>query len=161
VAITFEDNRGKRFLEARKASEAWRMAYFNYGHLLVDLREEGFSSAACKFSRHIYLIDGLPDIVEAVTGLRFITEELIRVGVVANWIKKLINLGAEFSRKDDALPPRTYLDEMSEGPSKGRRVKSGDLEKMPSDYYGARGWSKEGMPKKEQMRGAEAMRSKI
>jgi aldehyde:ferredoxin oxidoreductase len=109
----------------------------------------------CKFSRHVYLVDSLPDLVECVTGIRYSTEELFRIGAMANRMKKIINIRAGFSRKDDSLPPRILLDPIPEGPSKGSKVSEEELSVMLDDYYEAKGWDRDGNPSEEQIKEAE------
>ncbi len=111
----------------------------------------------CKFSRHVYLVEGLPELVKAVTGLKFSVEELLHIGERTNWIKKLINLKEGLTRKDDSLPPRMTEDEIKEGPSKGSKITVEELQIMLDDYYAARGWDSEGKPNEEQVKEVDAL----
>jgi len=115
----------------------------------------------CKFSRHVYLVDSLPDLVECVTGIGHSTEELFKIGAMANRMKKIINIRAGFSRKDDSLPPRILLDPIPEGPSKGSKVSEEELSVMLDDYYEAKGWDSDGNPSEEQIKEAEDLVKEI
>lgn len=115
---------------------------------MEDLMSVYDTLGVCKFSRHVYLAEGLPELVEAVTGIKYGVEELFAIGAKANWMKKLINMRQGISK--DSLPPRMFLDPIPEGPSEGARVTEEELSIMLKDYYKARGWSEEGEPSKEQ-----------
>ena len=125
--------------------------------IMEDLMTLYDTLGICKFSRHVYLAEGLPEVVEAVTGLKFSVDELIHISERTNWIKKLINLREGLTRKDDSLPPRMTEDEIPEGPSKGSRITKEELEKMLDDYYTARGWDSEGNPNEEQVKEVESL----
>ena len=58
----------------------------------------------------MYLAEGLPELVEAVTGIKYSIEDLFAVGARANWMRKMMNMRRELSRKDDSLPPRILVD---------------------------------------------------
>ena len=123
--------------------------------IMEDLMTLYDTLGLCKFSRHVYLAEGLPELVEVVTGLKFSVDELIHVGERTNWIKKLINLREGLTRKDDTLPPRITEDEIPDGPSKGNKTTKDELEKMLDDYYAARGWDSEGKPSEDQIKEVE------
>lgn len=106
----------------------------------------------CKFSRHLFFLEGFPPIMEAVTGKKYTEDELLKVGERVNNLKKLINLREGFTRKDDSLPKRIMSEPIPEGPAKGSYIKPEELEEMLSDYYNARGWDKEGAPTKEKLK---------
>jgi aldehyde:ferredoxin oxidoreductase len=122
---------------------------------MEDLMSLYDTLGVCKFSRHVYLVEALPELVEAVTGLKLSVEELLHIGERTNWIKKLINLREGLTRKEDTLPPRVMEDEILEGPSKGSKITFEELEKMVDDYYAARGWDPSGKPNREQIREVE------
>lgn len=106
----------------------------------------------CKFSRHIFFLEEIPQFIEAVTGMNFTNEELLKIGERINNIKKLFNLREGLGRKDDTLPKRVLTDPIPEGKSKGAYIKKEELDKMLDDYYRARGWDKEGKPTKEKLK---------
>ncbi|MDI6708559.1 MAG: aldehyde ferredoxin oxidoreductase family protein [Candidatus Thermoplasmatota archaeon] len=105
----------------------------------------------CKFSRHIFFLEEIPQFIEAVTGLKFSNDELLKVGERINNIKRLFNLREGLTRKDDTLPKRVFTP-ILEGKSKGSYIKKEELDKMLDDYYEARGWDKEGIPTKEKLK---------
>jgi aldehyde:ferredoxin oxidoreductase len=116
--------------------------------LLEDLMAVYDILGICKFSRHIFFLEGLPEMVEAATGLELTGAELLAVG------ERLINLARAFNvregltRADDQVPPRVVRDPIPKGPSVGDRVSEEELHAMLDDYYAARGWSRDGVPLK-------------
>jgi aldehyde:ferredoxin oxidoreductase len=80
----------------------------------------------------------------AVTGVPFSTGDLIRAGERVWNLERLYNLREGFTRADDTLPARLLEEPVSEGPSKGWVSK---LEPMLKEYYRARGWDENGVPK--------------
>ncbi|MEW6070029.1 MAG: aldehyde ferredoxin oxidoreductase C-terminal domain-containing protein, partial [Candidatus Thermoplasmatota archaeon] len=106
----------------------------------------------CKFSRHIFFLEEIPQFIEAVTGMKFSNEELLKVGERINNLKRLFNLREGLTRKDDTLPKRVLTEPVIEGKSKGSYIKKEELDKMLDDYYKARGWDKEGILTKEKLK---------
>lgn len=123
-----------------------------YIKIMEDLMTVYDTVGLCKFSRHIFFLEEIPQFVEAVTGMKFSNEELLKVGERINNIKKLFNLRVGLTRKYDTLPKRMLTEPISEGKSKGSYIKKEELEKMLDDYYEARGWDKEGIPIKEKLK---------
>jgi aldehyde:ferredoxin oxidoreductase len=62
-------------------------------------------------------------------------------------LAKLFNLREGFSRKDDSMPPRIYLDPLPDGNPKGKVITEQDFQKMLTEYYRIWGWDDQGMPK--------------
>ena len=89
-----------------------------------------------------------------VSALRFVTgwnislEEFLTVG------ERIFNLGRLFNVKEgvdrilDVLPNR-FSERLQEGGSAGEAITKEDLDKMLDEYYDLRGWSRDGIPKKE------------
>jgi aldehyde:ferredoxin oxidoreductase len=61
-------------------------------------------------------------------------------------LARLFNVREGFSKKDDTMPPRMYLDPLPEGNAKGKVVTLQDFEKMLSEYYTLMGWDEQGRP---------------
>jgi aldehyde:ferredoxin oxidoreductase len=102
----------------------------------------------CKFSRHMFFLEGFLEIIYAATGFDMSSSELMLVGERAYNIQRSFNVREGLSRKDDSLPYRVTHDPIPKGVSKGALVKEEELQKMLDDYYQARGWSKDGVPTK-------------
>jgi aldehyde:ferredoxin oxidoreductase len=102
----------------------------------------------CKFSRHMFFLEGFPELIYAATGFDMSPSELMLVGERSYNIQKSFNVREGLSRKDDKLPYRVTHDPIPKGVSKGSYVKEEELQKMLDDYYQVRGWSREGVPTK-------------
>jgi len=105
----------------------------------------------CKFSRHMYFLEGFPDLIEAVSGVRLNESELLTIGERVINIARAFNIREGFSRKDDTLPYRVVWEPIPEGPSAGLHVPPWELDRMLDEYYQARGWSRDGVPTKAKL----------
>ncbi len=77
------------------------------------------------------------------------TEETIKTVGKRIWtLTRLFNNREGFSRKDDSIPPRVYLDPLPEGNPKGKVVPEAEFEKALTEYYGLWGWDDQGRPTK-------------
>jgi len=89
-----------------------------------------------------------------VSALRFITgwnislEEFLTVGERIFNLGRLFNVREGVDRILDVLPNR-FSERLQEGGSAGEAITKEDLDKMLDEYYDLRGWSRDGIPKKE------------
>ncbi len=113
-----------------------------------DLMQVYDAVGLCKFSRHMYFLEGIPELVEAVTGMKLSNAELITIGERIYNVARAFNVREGFSRKDDTLPWRIMHEPIPKGKSAGSYVKPKELEHMLDEYYQARGWSEDGIPTK-------------
>jgi len=102
----------------------------------------------CKFSRHMFFLEGFVDIIRAFTGFEMSLGELAYIGERIYNVERSFNAREGFTRKDDYLPERVMNDPIPKGVSKGSYVKKEELESMLDEYYQARGWSMDGIPTK-------------
>ena len=109
------------------------------------------ATGTCKFSRHMYFLEGFPELVEAVTGMNIGEAELMVIGERIMNIARAFNVREGFSRKDDTLPYRVVWEPIPEGVSKGLHVPPWELDRMLDEYYQARGWSRDGIPTKAKL----------
>ncbi|MEM2908210.1 MAG: aldehyde ferredoxin oxidoreductase family protein [Candidatus Hadarchaeales archaeon] len=100
----------------------------------------------CKFSRHFYFIEELPDFFKAVHGYNFKNRELLKLGERVYNLEKAFNVREGFNREHDTLPPRMMNEPIREGGSRGSVITREELDRMLDDYYDARGWDKNGIP---------------
>jgi len=100
----------------------------------------------CKFSRHFYFVEELPDFFKAVHGFTFKAKELLMLGERIWNLEKAFNLREGLDRKHDTLPPRLMNEPIREGSSKGSVITREELDHMLDDYYAVRGWDKNGIP---------------
>jgi aldehyde:ferredoxin oxidoreductase len=110
------------------------------------------SVGLCKFSRGFFLIDKLREVIEAVTGLAFTEDELLKIGERIHNMKGDFNAREGITRKDWLLPPRVTEDPIVDGPSKGSRITVEEMNGMLDDYMAARNWSSEGVPSPEKLK---------
>jgi len=89
-----------------------------------------------------------------VSALRFVTGWEISLEEFLTMGERIFNLGRLFNVREgitqdlDMLPSR-FSNPLQEGGSAGEAITKQDLERMREEYYDLRGWSKEGVPKKE------------
>ena len=110
------------------------------------------SVGLCKFSRGFFLIAKLPEVIEAITGLKFTEEDLLKIGERIHNMKGNFNAREGVTRKDWLLPPRILEDPIPDGPSKGSKISVDEMNLMLDDYMKARGWTKDGVPTPEKMK---------
>jgi aldehyde:ferredoxin oxidoreductase len=113
------------------------------------------SVGLCKFSRGFFLIERLTEVIEAITGLRFTEEELLKIGERVHNMKGHFNYREGVTRKDWLLPPRVLQDPIPEGPSQGSLITVEQMNKMLDDYMAARVWTADGEPKPEKLKELE------
>ncbi len=83
-----------------------------------------------------------------VTGWDISLEEFLQVGERIFNVGRLFNVREGVDRTLDALPDR-FSEHLQEGGSAGETITKVDLERMLDEYYTLRGWTEDGMPKKE------------
>ncbi len=120
-----------------------------------DLMQIYDAVGICKFSRHMYFLEGIPELIEAVTGFNIGNAEVMVVGERIYNVARAFNVREGFSRKDDTLPWRLLHDPIPKGKSAGAYVKQKELEHMLDEYYQARGWSEDGIPTKAKLTALE------
>jgi aldehyde:ferredoxin oxidoreductase len=102
------------------------------------------SLVVCKFANMGVGEEYFARTLSAVTGIAYATGDMIRAGERIYNLERLYNIREGFSRKDDTLPLRLLNEPVVEGPSQGWVSK---LEPMLKEYYRARGWDENGVPK--------------
>lgn len=81
------------------------------------------------------------------------TEDSVKVVGKRIWtLTRLFNLREGFSKEDDSIPTRVYLDPLPEGNPKGKVVSQQDFQTMLSEYYKLFGWNEQGRPTLETLR---------
>jgi aldehyde:ferredoxin oxidoreductase len=106
------------------------------------------SSGACLFATFGIGQDELAEMLSALTGVLYSTEEFLKVGERIWNLERLWNLKAGFTAKDDTLPQRLLKEPIQSGPSKG---KVNRLDQMLPEYYKLRGWDGDGIPGQEKL----------
>ena len=87
------------------------------------------------------------DLMEAITGLSFTPDEIMRVGERLTNLARVFNVREGFTRADDTLPERLMTEPLRAGAPKGQLISREDLDRMLDEYYAERGWDlKTGVP---------------
>jgi aldehyde:ferredoxin oxidoreductase len=131
-----------------------RLTSMNKGKLVKDM--EDFMAVydclgICKFSRRDFLIS-FSEIMYAVFGDEYTSEQLLEVGERVNNLKRLFNIREGFTRVDDTLPHIILTTPIQEGSSKNNLISRTELTEMIDGYYHARGWTHKGIPTTQKLR---------
>ncbi len=115
-----------------------------------DLYNVVDSLILCKFSRGVFY-EGLNEMAKfytLATGIEMTPEELIQAGERINNLARVINIReGKGTREYDTLPPKIMsVPVPDEGVAKGVYVNQKEFDIGLDDYYGVRGWTKEGVP---------------
>ncbi len=116
--------------------------------IFQDLTSVIDSSGLCLFTSFALGAGDYKDIVNAVTGFDFTTEELLKTGERIYNLERMFNLKANILPAQDTLPERFLKEPMPDGPNKGIVVK---LDKLLPEYYKVRGWEN-GIPSEEKLK---------
>ncbi|MEA1945374.1 MAG: aldehyde ferredoxin oxidoreductase C-terminal domain-containing protein, partial [Euryarchaeota archaeon] len=95
------------------------------------------SLTMCRFSSFALSAEEYSDILSAVTGLEYTSEDLLRTGERVWNLERIFNLRAGFSRADDTLPDRFFGKD---------GIDRSEFEDALSEYYRFRGWDPDGVP---------------
>ncbi len=101
------------------------------------------SLSMCKFAGFAIGDEFFARLLSAATGVHYEVQEMLTAGERIWNLERLYNLREGFTRADDTLPPR-LLNEPATGASAGQ---VNHLEPMLNEYYRARGWDTQGVPR--------------
>lgn len=101
----------------------------------------------CKFLRKAFddFYGESASIYERLTGWATTPEDLVHAGERINNIKKLFNIREGWTRSDDTLPARVFVETLPNGAAKGVGLTRSDVDMMIDGYYRARGWTVDGL----------------
>jgi len=99
------------------------------------------SLVVCKFAFFGAGEEEYANIVSAVTGVKFTSEDLMQIGERIWNLERLYNLREGFTDADDTLPERFFT-----VPANGRIVDRAEFLKTRTEYYRLRGWDDNGVP---------------
>ena len=117
--------------------------------LFQNLTSAVDSSSNCLFLTFAIGADEYANMIAGVTGWDGYTQdEFLKTGERIFALERLFNKREGFDRKDDKLPERFLIEEMPEGPAKG---KVHPLEDMLTMYYERRGYDEDGYPSKQKL----------
>ena len=109
-----------------------------------------FSAVMCDF--FTVKLGQIPKFLNVACETEYTEDSIKTVGRRIWTLARLFNLREGFSRKDDAIPPRVYLDPLPEGNAEGKVLPEQDYQKMLSEYYRLLGWDDQGRPTLETLR---------
>ena len=95
------------------------------------------SLVMCRFSSFALSAEEYSDMLSAVTGIPYSSEDLLRTGERIWNLERMFNLHAGFTRADDTLPDRFFGD---------GGIDHGEFDRALGEYYRFRGWGREGVP---------------
>lgn len=101
------------------------------------------ATGACLFTTFGIGADELAEMLGAVTGVGYTSEDFMKCGDRIWNLERQWNLNAGLTANDDTLPPRLLKEPIKTGASKGRLSR---LPEMLPEYYELRGWDKNGVP---------------
>ncbi|MGC8645718.1 MAG: aldehyde ferredoxin oxidoreductase family protein [Thermoplasmata archaeon] len=108
-----------------------------------DFTEVMDCSGLCQFPSFALNFEDYRKLINAVTGLNYQSQELMKAGE-RNWnLERLFNLKAGIPPEQDTLPKRFLTEGIPRGPNKGKIV---PLRELLRDYYRERGWNEKGIP---------------
>jgi len=91
------------------------------------------------------------DTLEAVTGHPF-TPRLLEIGSRIYTLERMILNREGIRRENDRLPRRIVEEVVPTGPIKGHKLTREMYEELLDEYYEARGWDDQGVPREETVR---------
>lgn len=106
------------------------------------------ASGACLFTTFGIGADELAEMLSALTGLDYSTEEFMKCGDRIWNMERVYNLKAGIPASDDKLPARLLTNPVLTGPAKGNVA---HVPEMLGEYYQLRGWSEDGIPTAEKL----------
>ena len=101
------------------------------------------SLVVCKFAFFGSGEEEYANILSAVTGVDYTSEDLMLAGERIWNIERLYNIRAGFSKADDMLPERFFEDKVN-----GKVIDRGEFFNTLEEYYRMRGWDDKGVPTK-------------
>ncbi|MBD3228355.1 MAG: aldehyde ferredoxin oxidoreductase [Candidatus Lokiarchaeota archaeon] len=129
-----------------------RFSTMSKGNILKIVQDQAAfidSLVTCKFMNFSVAMDHMARFMTAVTGVDYSIADLMEVGERIFNLERLYNSKLGFTRKEDTLPERFLKEPLKEGASSGKIV---DLELLLDEYYLARGWDENGIPKKDTLK---------
>jgi aldehyde:ferredoxin oxidoreductase len=110
-------------------------------HAVVD------SLTACKFTFFAASLEEYASVFSAVTGQSVTGQDLLKTGERICYQERMMNAKNGFSRKDDDLPQRFFMEKKADlSDSILKPIDREAFQKALSDYYTVRGLDQDGLP---------------
>ncbi len=114
--------------------------------LFQDLTAAIDASGGCIFGTFGMGGDNYAELLSALTGVPYSTDEYLQAGERIWNLERLFNLKAGLTAADDTLPERLLKSPVKSGPAKGE---VSHVPEMLPEYYRLRGWTEKGVPTKD------------
>jgi len=114
-----------------------------------DVTASLYSLIACDFSTGTIGVDRYVSLLNAATGWNYDKKKFIEIGERIWNLIRLYNIREGITKKDDSLPERIHSDPLPDGVARGKKLPKKNFDIMLREYYEARGWDENGVPKKE------------
>jgi aldehyde:ferredoxin oxidoreductase len=102
------------------------------------------SIGACNFASSWFRDElAFHNFMSAITGIEWTAESFEKAGERIINMERIFNHREGFSRADDWIPERFFVDAPTIGPSEGILVERDEFSKTLDDYYSQRGWNLE------------------
>ncbi|MHA2249238.1 MAG: aldehyde ferredoxin oxidoreductase C-terminal domain-containing protein, partial [Candidatus Kariarchaeaceae archaeon] len=133
------------------------ISYNDKGWIVVtheSIYAVGDGLGICRFITHSFNSPALlkythfSDLVLNATGIDI--DDYRSIGDRTVTLERMFNIKCGLTRADDYPPQRYMNEEASYGVAKGHRIERVKYDQMLDEYYETRGWSKEGIPSKDQ-----------
>lgn len=103
-----------------------------------------FSLILCDFWALSF--DRMAELLNLATGEQSTAAALEKAGEAIFNIARLFNAREGFSKQEDSLPRRIFIDCLPSGATEGKRLPEEEFKEMLHQYYQLRGWDNNGVP---------------
>ena len=100
----------------------------------------------CDFGSYGIIDTTYAELLSAATGQKADPDTLIETGERIWNLVRCFNLDQGLDAEKDTLAPRFVKEPLPDGPAKGHRISTEDMDYMRQEYYQLRGWDKKGIP---------------
>jgi aldehyde:ferredoxin oxidoreductase len=138
--------------EAWKGQTYERLTLEGKAQLLAEVQDRlaGLDTLiTCDFARYAVSDATYLDLLAAATGQRLSLDELYQMGARIWNLTRLFNLKAGMTKADEDLPGRFKTEPLPDGPAAGHLFTDAEIQRLLADYYAARGWDENGVPRPE------------
>jgi aldehyde:ferredoxin oxidoreductase len=121
------------------------------------------SLGVCKFichgfnSPHFVDYTWMKKLIYCASGWKFKEQDIQEIGKRIIDIERMFNNREGITRKDDTLPKRYFDDPMPLKIGKGHHIDRKEFDDLLSRYYKLRGWTNDGLVKKERIKELETL----
>jgi len=107
----------------------------------------------CRFVSYQFSFDYYARMLSQATGLQTSTDDVMKASERVFNLTRLYNIREGFTRKDDSVPMRCFVDQVPSGPTKGKVLDPELFNRGLESFYALSGWDKEtGVPLRSKLR---------